>query len=365
MSDDVSFNPDWISPPGETVATIMEERRLTPAELAQQMKRQTSDIEALIHGRAAITVEFAQQLAYTLGATRAFWTARESQYQSDLARLLQESASPESATWLKDIPVNEMVKWGWIDAAADRVAKVAACLRFFGVSTVKAWRLTYSEGLLRVAFKTSPTFESDPGAVAAWLRQGEIEASKIACDMWDPARFRQELSAIRDLTREKNPDVFIPELIRRCASSGVALVILRAPKKCRASGVSRFLTSTRPLLMLSFRYLSDDHLWFAFFHEAGHVLLHNKNSIFLEGEGRLSTAEEEEANEFAANSLIPVEYQDELLNLPVNGVAIMRFARRVGVSPGIVVGQLQHRGILRRNQLNNLKRRYAWRQDQP
>jgi hypothetical protein len=256
-----------------------------------------------------------------------------------------------------------MAKWGWVEAVADRAAKVAACLRFFGVPTVKAWGDAYSEGLLSVAFKTSPTFESDPGAVAAWLRQGEIEASMIACDMWDPERFRQEMPAVRELTREKDPDVFIPELIRLCASCGVAIVVLRAPTKCRASGVSRFLTPTRPLLMLSFRYLSDDHFWFAFFHEAGHVLLHSESRIFLEGEGMPSTAEEEEANKFAANNLIPLEFQDELMNLPANGVTVMRFAKRVGVSPGIVVGQLQHRGILRRNQLNNLKRRYAWTED--
>lgn len=365
MNDDASFNPDWISPPGETIATIMEERSLTPADLAKCMKRQKNDIENLIHGRMAITNEFAQQLADTLGATTAFWTTRESQYQHDLARLVQASGSPESATWLSDIPFNEMVKWGWIDAATDRVSKVAACLRFFGVSTVKSWRDVYTEGLLRVAFKTSPTFESDPGAVAAWLRKGEIEASKIECGTWDPARFRKELPAIRDLTREKDPDVFIPKLIERCAVCGVAVVILRAPKKCRASGVSRFLTPMRPLLMLSFRFLSDDHFWFAFFHEAGHLLLHAESSIFLEGEGRLTTAEEEEANTFAANTLIPTKFHDELLNLPTNGVAVMRFARRVGVSPGIVVGQMQHRGNLRRNQLNNLKRRYTWTEDQP
>jgi plasmid maintenance system antidote protein VapI len=363
MTDDLSFNPDWISPPGETVATIMDERRLTPAELARRMKRSTSDVEDLIHGRAPITIELAQQLADTLGATKAFWMTRESQYESDLARLLKTSASPENASWLSDIPVNEMAKWGWVDPSANRVATVATCLRFFGVPTVQAWRNSYSEGLLCVAFKTSPTFDSDPGAIAAWLRQGEIEASKIACDAWDPDRFRQELPAMRELTREKDPSVFIPELIRLCASCGVALVVLRAPKKCRASGVSRFLTPGQPLLMLSFRYLSDDHFWFAFFHEAGHILLHSESRIFLEGEGRLSNVEEEEANSFAANTLIPLEYQGELLELPPKGVTVMRFAKRVGVSPGVVVGQLQHRGILRRNQLNNLKRRYAWTDD--
>jgi HTH-type transcriptional regulator/antitoxin HigA len=363
MNNDASFSPDWISPPGETIATIMKERSLTPAELARRMKRPTKDIENLIRGHATITAEFAQQLADTLGATSTFWTTRESQYQNGLARLLKESASSESATWFKDVPVNEMVRWKWVDSAGDRISKIAACMRFFGVCTAKAWRDTYIEGLLRVAFKTSPTFESDPGAVAAWLRQGEIEASRIACDEWNPAHFRQELSAIRKLTREKDPNVFIPELIRRCARCGVAVVVLRAPKKCRASGACRVLPSRRHLLMLSFRYLSDDHFWFAFFHEAGHLLLHSETSIFLEGDGKLATVEEDEANAFAANTLIPVEYQEELHKLPRNGVAVIRFARRVGISPGIVVGQLQHRGILRRTQLNSLKRRYAWTEE--
>jgi HTH-type transcriptional regulator/antitoxin HigA len=38
----------------------------------------------------------------------------------------------------------------------------------------------------------------------------------------------------------------------------------------------------------------------------------------------------------------------------------MRFARDISVSPGIVVGQLQHRGILPRDKFNYLKVRYSW-----
>ena len=112
--------------------------------------------------------------------------------------------------------------------------------------------------------------------------------------------------------------------------------------------------------MLSFRYLSDDHFWFTFFHEAAHLILHREKYIFLEGDDRLSSDEEEEANKFAADTLIPPEFQAEMMSLPAETRAVMRFARKVGVSRGIVVGQLQHRGLLRRNQLNNLKHRYTW-----
>jgi HTH-type transcriptional regulator/antitoxin HigA len=89
-------------------------------------------------------------------------------------------------------------------------------------------------------------------------------------------------------------------------------------------------------------------------------VLHGDQGVFLEGDDTLTTEEEAEANEFAANVLIPAEFRGEMLRLPVDGRAVMRFARRVGVSPGIVVGQLQHYKRFLPKQLNNLKRRFTW-----
>ena len=56
--------------------------------------------------------------------------------------------------------------------------------------------------------------------------------------------------------------------------------------------------------MLSLRYKSNDHLWFAFFHEAGHLLFHGKKMMFLETVGGMSDDNEEEADAFARNFLI-------------------------------------------------------------
>ena len=210
------------------------------------------------------------------------------------------------------------------------------------------------------AFRTSPSFDSRPAAVAAWLRQGEIESEGIDCSPWNPRRFEETLPSIRPLTREKVPSRFIPELRKLCAASGVAVAFVRAPNGCRASGATRFLSKDKALLLLSFRYLSDDQFWFSFFHEAGHLLLHGENGFFLEGVESPETAEEREANEFAGRTLVPPEFQQTLLDLPVDGRKVIRFARRIGVSPGIVVGQLQHHGRFKHRQLNNLKRRFRW-----
>jgi HTH-type transcriptional regulator/antitoxin HigA len=363
MLEGVSFTPDWVSPPGDTIATILEERRLSPEEFARMINGTPDDVGELLSGGAALTEKIAKELATVLGSSSTFWTRRESRYRQDLARLQREASLPASLRWLDEVPVTTIVKWGWVKPAKDLAATAAACLQFFGVSSVQAWRDTNKDILQEIAFRTSPTFESQPGAVTAWLRQGEIVASSIKCECWNPERFQIELARIRGLTREADPEVFLPELTRRCAACGVAVVVLRAPQKCRASGASRFLSPKRPMLLLSFRYLSDDHFWFTFFHEAAHLLLHRDKYIFLEGDDKLSNREEDEANAFAADTLVPPEFQEEMFRLTANRIAVMRFARKVGVSRGIIVGQLQHHRIIGPDQLNGLKQRYEWDKD--
>ena len=59
------------------------------------------------------------------------------------------------------------------------------------------------------------------------------------------------------------------------------------------------------MMILSFRYLSDDHFWFTFFHEAAHLLLHGEKSTFVEDEATDQTEKEKQANAFAAGMLVP------------------------------------------------------------
>ena len=47
------------------------------------------------------------------------------------------------------------------------------------------------------ADRTSPTYTSEPGAVATWVRQGEIAASSIDVGWRDPLRSQRELSSRR------------------------------------------------------------------------------------------------------------------------------------------------------------------------
>lgn len=355
MTSSSTFAPDWASPPGDTIVDMLNERKLPQAELAHLLGRSEEDIRGLIEGRISITIGLARQLEQVLGASVAFWMTRDLNYRQATARL---HAIDE--VWLSEFPLRDMVSFGWLKKALSPAQEMTSCLQFFGVSSINEWRLRYTDLQNRIAFKASPSIDSRPAAVAAWLRQGELEAGQIDCTSWNAVRFGELIGELRTLTRTKDPHQFIPTLQHTCAQAGVTVVIVRAPTGCRASGATRFLAPDKALLQLSFRYLSDDHFWFAFFHEAGHLLLHGDHSLFLEGLNEPSSRLEEEANIFAANSLIRPEMQPQLRNLGSDARGIIRFARDVGVSPGVVVGQMQHLGLLRHRQMNSLKRRFTW-----
>lgn len=165
---------------------------------------------------------------------------------------------------------------------------------------------------------------------------------------------------MRRLTRQKDISGVLPELQKLCAECGVAFVIAKAPDGCRASGATRFLSSQKAMMLLSFRHRSDDQFWFTFFHEAGHLILHSKKALFIEDESEVTSKEEDEANVFAEVVLIPQEFRERLHTLRLGKRDVVKFAQQVGVSPGIIVGQLQHMGRVRHDRLNGFKRRYSW-----
>src|SRR5258708_16648987 len=108
------------------------------------------------------------------------------------------------------------------------------------------------------------------------------------------------------------------------------------------------------MIFLSPRYLSDDQFWFSFFHEAGHLLLHSHKALFLEDGSEVTSHEENEANSFAEDILMPRELRTELLKMPMTRNNIMRLAVKAGISRGIVVCQLQHMKLIKPSQINLL-----------
>ncbi|MEY4531966.1 MAG: hypothetical protein RLZZ156_2689, partial [Deinococcota bacterium] len=358
MNDLNEFQPQWMSPPGETIRDILENRKQTVKWLAEQLDCSNEYLERIIVGKESITSELALGLKEALGASPDFWMRRDSIYQTALQEVIRRQSQ-----WISQVPTKQMIEFGWIKPAmATDIQSII--FQFFGIEDAESWQKKYQPVIQNYAFRTSLSFESTPVGVSVWLRKAEMEAEKINCKPWNPKNFHESLAEIRKLTKQKDPQVFIPRLQTICSESGVAVVVVRSVKGCNASGATRFVSETKAIIVMSVRHLTDDHFWFTFFHEAAHLLLHKDDKFTLDFNNSPLDSEipkhEIEANEFSANLLIPIQDRELLKSVRHNYKDVIKLASKLGVSPGIVVGQMQHGNLIQKNQLNSSKRRYLW-----
>lgn len=352
------FQPDYAVSPGEILSVELELRGMTQQELARRTGITPKHIISILKAKSAITPETAIKFERALGMPVEYWLNLESHYQEILARVAEESQLERDLDWLNRIPINAMAKLNWLDKIKDKKAQLVEVLRFFGIANVDQWDEMWPN--LNVAYRQNQSHEVFPEAVSAWLRQGEIAASSIACRPYNKTKFRDVLDEIRGLTTE-DPAHFVPVMQELCSMAGVAVVFVPALPKTRVSGATRWLNKDKAIIQLSLRYKTDDHLWFTFFHEAGHILLHGKKELFLEGTNGLDQGKENEANTFAQQELIPAKlFSKFIAKQNFNKTAINAFARTAGIAPGIIVGQLQYKKLLNIKFCNDLKQRFQW-----
>jgi len=359
------YTPDAVSPPGETLRELLEERNMSQRALAERMGRPTKTINEIINARTSITPETALQLEKVLGTPAHFWNNREQKYQEYLARLQQNTQLEQVVDWIKKFPIKKMVKFGWIQGSSDEVEQLQILLSFLGVTSPKEWEQIYLQKKQSAAFRQSLAYEPNPYAVSAWLRYGELVGKEVEVDGYDKNKFEHDLRVIREMTR-RSPEEFVPKMKELCTKCGVALVFTPQLPKTLVSGATRWLNPNKALIQLSLRYKTNDHFWFTFFHEAAHILLHGKKDIFLENsKSTFDEEKEEQANNWAAKFLIPKNYFNEIASKAksnrLNKRAVKQYARELNIASGIIVGQLQHSKVLDYKYMNDLKRKFEWK----
>jgi plasmid maintenance system antidote protein VapI len=248
---ETSFQPNWFSKPGDTLLTLMEQQELTSEHLAKKLGCSSAVVHGLLSGMVAVDEGLAIALSKHVGGTPKFWQVRQEKYQIALSRAAEAIPEKTGADWLKRLPRADMAKYQWIKPPRARDELVKAYLAYFSVSDPAEWEARYADFLKITAFRTSQTFKSKVGALSAWLRQGELEATHLQCARWNPKTLRSRLEEIRILTKAKNPEYFLPRIRRICADVGVAVVFVQAPSGCAASGASRFINPKKAMIILS------------------------------------------------------------------------------------------------------------------
>ncbi len=299
------FNPDYANPPGWLLAEELELMGISRGEFARRCASTVKEIEEIIAGAAPFGPQTAVQIALVSGGDPDFWLRMESNYRLRLAQLELMETSPQYAEWVEKFPVDELVAREEIEESDTMASTVCQLLTFFGVGSLEEWRA--KEATARDAFRHSDPFAGDEAALLTWLQFGEIKAVYAECPDYDAGVFQESLREIRSLTAAGKGD-FRQEAQRLCNQAGVVLVFSEPLAGLEVNAAAWWFSPERAVIQLSARHDTEDALWGCFFHEAAHILLHDKKGIFIDLPGRqgktAAIPEDAEANAWVDDFLL-------------------------------------------------------------
>ena len=351
-----TFEPDYAVAPGETLRETMEALDMSQKELAIRTGLTVQTLNRIFKGEQPISYETANRLELAVGVPASMWNNLEAQYREQLAKIHERERLEADLAWLKEIPVAELVKRKVLPKIKDQVEKLRAVLAFYGVSSVEAWHAIWDEPA--VAARRSHCFENCPGPASAWIRQGEIAAHATPCAEFSKTKFKAAVQEIRKLT-VLEPEIFTEKMPTLCAEAGVALVLIPEMKKAPWSGATKWLSPTKAMILLHLRGKAEDLFWFAFFHEAGHVIHDNKKDLLINnGKLRQEDPREIRANEYGAEVLIPSRFNDQIQAATAKK-EILAIAKDLGIAPGIVAGRYQFLSE-KWTVFNDLRKKFQW-----
>jgi HTH-type transcriptional regulator / antitoxin HigA len=353
-----SYNPDYAVHPGEYLEEIIESRMLKKSDVAKRCGLSDKQISQILGKHATISPVTALAFEKTLGVSASIWNNINARYQLFRAWESEKEQIALKKEWVKKFPINELQSRNIIPEEKDAVSAVKNILHFFGVSSIDVWEDYFAKKAIN--FRRSKSYTENLYATMAWLRFGELEAQNIETRPYNKELFGHNLIKIRFLTKE-DPSVFESKMVSLCAEAGVALTFIPEFKQTHLSGATEWISKDKALIVLSLRFKTDDHFWFSFFHEAAHIMLHGKKDIYIDYVEKEHDEKEKQADLYACEILVPKKEYKEFINAnkpQFYAQTIIRFANKLKIAPGIIVGMLQHDGLIEYRWHNDLKRKF-------
>ncbi len=146
-------------------------------ELAIRTGLTIQSLNRIFKGDQPISYETANKLELATGVPASMWNNLEAQYREQLAKAKERNQLETELDCLKTIPTQELIQRNAIESQKDRVLLLRETLKFYGLSSVSAWRDIWAKPA--VAARRSQCFETCPGPASAWIRLGEIQHARL------------------------------------------------------------------------------------------------------------------------------------------------------------------------------------------
>ena len=327
-----------VFPPGEFLLEELEARGWSQVDLADILGKDSKTVNEIVLGKRRVTPDMARLLSQALGTGANVWLNLENAYQLYRA----ERSSPEDgdvarrSELYQKYPVREMIRRGWIDHT-ENVDVLESQLESFCTRHFEyVIRTREVEGVVPLQ--------------SVWLHRTRHIAKKMQVGSYSQAKLRKALHDLRPLLVAAEEIKRVPEILR---NAGVRFLVVEALPGSQIDGACFWLDAKFPVVAVSLRFDRIDHFWFTLLHELHHVLQgHGKRKAILDTDiiehGDISEVERV-ADEGATRFLVPPEEMENFIArvCPLFSTQqIKEFSERVGMHMGIVVGQLQHRGLI-------------------
>ena len=327
--------------PGEFILEELEARGLQQVDLAFTLGVPASAVNAIVSGRRGISADMAKALGEAFDVPAEFFWNLQKAHELSQAKQPSPRVSKMSKLVMSNVfPIREMISRGWfVDSDADVMEAQVA--RFFRASTILD-----VPHMAHAARKTR--YDETPPVQLAWLfRVKQIAESLIVCP-YSESKLRASLAQMSTMLLSPEEVRHVPRILADC---GVRFVAVESLTGARISGVCFWLDGNKPVIGMSLNRDRNDSFWFTLRHEIEHVLCGDGKDVEIidsddQSDEQAKMECEIRADAAAKEFCVP---QKDLANF-IDRVSpyfaenrIRLFAERIGVHPGLVVGQLQTR----------------------
>lgn len=347
-------------PPGRFIQEELDVRNWRQEDLAEILGMSLKSINKLIKNKQSITFETARLLSKAFGQSPQYWINLDANYRLRLqGEQMREANVAAKAQIYQRMPVKDLIQRKWLSYTKDTDQLVMEVKKFWSINNLD---FSFMDRWPFPSLRMSDAFDNyNKHYILTWFWMAQ-KCSKI----YQVGRYREAplRRALKDFTEYSNSQRGIKDFISVLNGSGVKFFVLPHLPKTYTYGAS-FWDDSNPVIAYTARYHTIDNFWFTLAHEIAHILLHlkDKSRFFIDdrleqGTTPEGSAKEDKANDFAI-SLLKV---DEILaffrpyNHYISRLRVEDCSRTLRLHPGIIVGVLQHHGILLKRNLNEYKK---------
>lgn len=339
--------------PGYFIQRQMDVRGWTQKDLADVLGLSVKEVNHLLQNKQSITFETAQLLENAFGISAQTWLNHELRYRESKQKCEKKARQVRMKSPIYEyMPINEMVKKGWLPKTKKAEDLELQVKRFWGIDSVD-FGFMQDTSNLKIACKKSETMQNfDFYALKCWKQKASLIARSILACNYNRNKLEELYNSISQYTTDEENGV--ERFLRSLSECGVKFFVLSHLQHTYLDGAA-FMDNENPVIVYTGRYKRLDNFWFALAHEIAHVLLHLKDDLcFMDDDSHQNNELEAEANALAQKQL----KHDEIAEYFFNHTGYMtqsllnKAAATLGVNRSIILGSLAHDRKVKYNQIN-------------